>query len=638
MRIKLNKLTLVGDQNNYEVNFKNGLNFITGPISTGKSTILELIDYCLGKKKHKNYDEVRLTCKYVSLDLVLNGNRYLIERPLFSFELPVKIHSWNIEENVFSKDFDYKIITQPKEENSYSRFLQEELEIPELKISGQTFSFRDLFKYSYISQTKIDSENILDEKKYTVAFKRKPTFEIILNSLNLLLNELKNQKKEQNTLVTELLNQKNLIVKFLQDVELFLTKKDTDKRRINLIYKRNTCITDLNELKKNGKLKNNNTKFLETSLFENRQIILDLKNQKEELNKYIAKLNLLRNQYSNEIIKIDYLILSNGKLKMIEFDSCPSCNNELPKKDFENCNLCGQELSEFSDSEEKAIKNERKRINSRLNSLIIFIESQRDKLINVTKDENKITLENYNIEQKIDLIQNKFISPYIEKIETLNREIGELDKQIENLDLSANVQDELNILSDKIQKEENKLAKIIIDIKEIEDEHVDFNYIIQQLSTIYTKILGKFNFPKLNNSYINEKSYLPYVRNSKYDDIGSLGAVTLVNMAYFLSILELSLSLKKSYHPGILILDTVGKNLGTREKNPDENDEFKDSVIFKSVLKFLVDFSSKYQDKVQIIVVNNDYTDAIDDSDIIAHFDGLGTGNLPYGLINDITN
>jgi hypothetical protein len=323
---------------------------------------------------------------------------------------------------------------------------------------------------------------------------------------------------------------------------------------------------------------------------------------------------------------------------MIEFDSCPSCNNELPKKDFENCNLCGQELSEFTDSEEKAIKNERKRINSRLNSLIIFIESQRDKLINVTKDENKITLENYNIEQKIDLIQNKFISPYIEKIETLNREIGELDKQIENLDLSANVQDELNILSDKIQKEENKLAKIIIDIKEIEDEHVDFNYIIQQLSTIYTKILGKFNFPKLNNSYINEKSYLPYVRNSKYDDIGSLGAVTLVNMAYFLSILELSLSLKKSYHPGILILDTVGKNLGTREKNPDENDEFKDSVIFKSVLKFLVDFSSKYQDKVQIIVVNNDYTDAIDDSDIIAHFDGLGTGNLPYGLINDITN
>lgn len=69
MRIKFNKLLLSGDNESYEVNFKDGLNLITGPISTGKSTILELIDYCLGKKNHKDYQEVKRTCKYVSLDL-----------------------------------------------------------------------------------------------------------------------------------------------------------------------------------------------------------------------------------------------------------------------------------------------------------------------------------------------------------------------------------------------------------------------------------------------------------------------------------------------------------------------------------------------------------------------------------------
>jgi chromosome segregation ATPase len=635
MRLRLNKLLLIGDEKHYEVEFKDGLNFITGPISTGKSTILELIDYCLGKKRHKNYEEVRLKCKYVALDLYLNNERFLIERPLFSFDLPVRIYNWNEEEKRFDDDFDFFIVTIPKEENSLARFLQEKLEIPEMKLSGQTFSFRDLFKYCYVSQTNIDSENILDEKYYTKAFKRKPTLEIILNSLNQLLNELKNDKKEQSQLINELLDKKEAIVKFLRDVELFSTKAQNEDRKAALIIKRTEHLSELIEVKNNGKLKDDNTKSLEFQLFKLRDKIESLNEEENEIRKYITKLKLLLNQYSNEIIKLDYLILSNGKLQSIEFSSCPSCSSEIEKKEHNNCDLCGNILTEYNEDEEKAIKLERKRLNIRLNSLKDFIEEQSDLLYDKSKLKEKRKREIFEIEDKINTIQRQYISPFIEKIELLNRNIGELDKKIENLELSTNVQEELTTLSDNIQKNENKLKAIREQITDIENDSTDFSNIINRLSKRFSNILKSFQFPKLNNAYISDKNYLPYVRGTKYDEIGSLGAVTLVNIAYFLSILELSLELKKSYHPKVLLLDTVGKNLGKREVE-DGDDEFRDTKIFKSVFKYLVEFSEKYKSQMQLFVINNDYSEDIMESDIIVQFDGDGTRSYKYGLIDDL--
>ncbi|MEP3385056.1 MAG: hypothetical protein ABJN84_10845, partial [Flavobacteriaceae bacterium] len=71
-------------------------------------------------------------------------------------------------------------------------------------------------------------------------------------------------------------------------------------------------------------------------------------------------------------------------------------------------------------------------------------------------------------------------------------------------------------------------------------------------------------------------------------------------------------------------------------QTPDDSDEFKDSKIFKSLLKHLVTFSEKYADQIQLLVINNDYTDVIEDSNIIVKFDGIGTKGNKYGLIDDI--
>lgn len=73
IRIRLVTLTLIGTRKNYTVKFRNGFNYISGHTSTGKTSILEMIDYALGSKGHKSYIEIGSTCSQVELVLFIGS-------------------------------------------------------------------------------------------------------------------------------------------------------------------------------------------------------------------------------------------------------------------------------------------------------------------------------------------------------------------------------------------------------------------------------------------------------------------------------------------------------------------------------------------------------------------------------------
>ena len=72
-RLKIESLVLVGTRKNYTVNFHDGFNLISGHTSTGKTSILEMIDYALGAQSHKSYIEIGNSCSHVELIIVI-GN------------------------------------------------------------------------------------------------------------------------------------------------------------------------------------------------------------------------------------------------------------------------------------------------------------------------------------------------------------------------------------------------------------------------------------------------------------------------------------------------------------------------------------------------------------------------------------
>lgn len=306
----IHSFTLKGYRKDYIVNFKKGLNFITGPIATGKSSILELVNYALGSKSHKDYQEVKSSCTDVELVIEIKEEKFKIVRPLFYFDRPLKLYLWKSTINDFPEEFEIIEVSSPREEKSLSKFLLDKLDIPEIKIANQAFSFRDLFKYCYVNQSDIDSENLLDEKYYQSNFKRKPTLEIILNSLNQLLHHLKELRKQKKEALNEFHLKKNAIVDFLSSVDLNVNSETIIDLKNELNHRKLDITTELNEIKQTSKVKDEFTKSLEAQLFKYKREIRQLLNNQQNISDYKNKLRLLRNQYSKESIKYDYSVVS----------------------------------------------------------------------------------------------------------------------------------------------------------------------------------------------------------------------------------------------------------------------------------------------------------------------------------------
>ncbi|MBC1557370.1 hypothetical protein HB911_01500 [Listeria booriae] len=178
------------------------------------------------------------------------------------------------------------------------------------------------------------------------------------------------------------------------------------------------------------------------------------------------------------------------------------------------------------------------------------------------------------------------------------------------------------LLSDK-EKEVNNLKEQIKEKSNLNDK----SSTLDLLSARFASILKEFQFPKLDRAYISQKDYLPYVRERKYNSLGSLGAVTLITMAYYLSILVETE--ENSYnHLNLLMIDTPRKNLGTSS----QNEEFQDEEIYNSVIKYFISLDHDSSEDIQLLIINNGYPDFLPKEDIIVEFSSDGR----IGLIDDI--
>lgn len=114
----------------------------------------------------------------------------------------------------------------------------------------------------------------------------------------------------------------------------------------------------------------------------------------------------------------------------------------------------------------------------------------------------------------------------------------------------------------------------------------------------------------------------------KYKELGSLGAVTLITIAYYLSILIETTDDKMYNHLNLLLIDTPRKNLGATS----HIEEFQDESIYNSMIKYFIFIGNELSDKIQLIVINNGYPDFLPKEDIVVEF----SPNGKVGLIDDI--
>lgn len=650
--ILINQVIVVGRNKNYQVNFNPGVNIIYGDSATGKSSILNIIDYLLGGKKFKSYPEIELAGRYAALDVTLNEDRYTIKRDLFNPNRVVEVYPCaydRIGEYAATNYLpNFSPNTEYPEAGFYSDFLLDALNFSRVKLkeaptkdeSKQVrMSFRDLFKYSYITQDVLGSEKFLKSDNWAVQTKNKEVFKYIFNALDSNISNLEG-------LISEKTNQKNKLDKtfktvseFLRDAEFgTLTTLDDEIDAVDAeILNISKEIAKLNETQaEDPEIYQALRTELANLAMERRVINADM--QEHQLK--IERFTRLKNDYLNDISKYKASVSARKIIGEVEqeIELCPVCDNTfevtIARENFEII------ANEKIFSEINLLKRRAKETESIANKAKFDWENCQLKLKEIEAAEQ----EAYILQEK-----NTAVPPKIAERDIFVSTLGELNQRRKELVSRLKVRNKHNNLSISKESIEKSIISLQEQLEELRKSTPTMTEILESLADSLQYYLRFIRIKSPKGVSFDKKTFYPRVRDIEYSDITSGGLRTIVGIGYMCSLMEEALNNKINY-PSFLMIDTVGKYLGkTKEQkykevsnlDADRSEAVSDPAKYKNIYDFIIGLAEKYEinnKTCQFILVDNDVPEHIVNDlkgFIVAHYNSERLNGLPVGFIDD---
>lgn len=649
----INKLVLVGIRKNYEITFEKGLNIIYGDSDTGKSSILDLINYCLGSKKVILYDELEYSGKYCLLELSLNNNIYVIKRDLFDPNDFIYVYFSDIE--TMDKVFPLEYGPNYNKEGSsgyLSDFLLQSLNIPLIKVKKAPtkedsdhvrVGFRDIFKFCYVDQDEVGSRYLLDAANGAVAVKNREVFKFLHNVLDTQIMELENLRSENIKSRNNLDNKLNIISSFMRETQV----KPIDMLNDKLENLESDLVLIDNELKDLNDKMYSNTKYSN----ELREIINNLKNdikkldsQKAVINSNITQNIRLKKEYTKDIIKLESALKIKQKFPDYTYNeiNCPVCCKKINISDLKDS---------LENSDIDYLKEEVKNLNLRKRNLTNMIDkSINDINIIDSKKEHSLDALN-NAEILFDEETKDFLSPFISQRDGLIKKHSFMLEQKNNLLYFIKMRNQLETIVKQISSLNKKIDELSSKIEKLKDAAPSTSAIVNSLADYLKDFLEFVKIRNCTNISVSTKTFMPIVRGKDYIDLSSGGLRTITSVGFFLSFLLNSLNSDTNI-PKFLMIDTIGKYLGKTKdkyltetnKNQDLKEGLNDPDKYLNMYKYLINLCDKFTNNnleppFQIIIVDNDIPlefQSTINSYVIKRFSVLSKDGFDIGFIDDM--
>ncbi|MDC5819640.1 hypothetical protein OPW19_07355 [Vibrio europaeus] len=654
--ILINELVVVGHEKNYSVRFNKGVNIVYGDSATGKSSILNLIDYLLGAKKFDLYPEIETSGKYAALDLELNGNRFTIKRDIFKPKIPIEVYPCSFSEidnyackkylPSFAKSSNYGSLEY------YSDFLLDSLDLPKVRLKESPtkddsklvrLSFRDIFKFCYVDQDTLGSKSFLKSDNYVVQTKNREVFKYIFNALDSNLSTLEGFLSERIRERTSIETKFNLVAEFLRESEFeTLDTLDDSVNKVDLKIK--LLEENLRKLSKSNVSDNEVYKVIKSELdsisLERRELL----QQSQDMKLKVEKFTRLKNDYINDINKFKASISASSVIGQIsnEVELCPICDGTLDVSVVKE---------RFTIDEKEKISHEINLLKRRVRDTEAIISQTREDW-----DKNNLELKKLDdIETEALKLQERntreLTSPYLAERDMYTLKLGELQQERKEIINRLKVRNQHQHLSTSIKSLDIRIGKLKDEIASLKQTAPSMSEVLNDLADYLHSYLSFVKIKSPTEISFDSVNFSAKVRGIEYSSLTSGGLRTIVSIGYLCSLIEASLYSSINY-PSFLMIDTVGKYLGKtkeqrhevslREKIANDKEAVSDPLKYKNIYEFIIELTEKFENRAQtcqVILVDNDVPDHIV-SDlsgfIVAHYSSERANGLPVGFIDDI--
>ena len=616
MQINFNTLSLQCRNSKEIVDLSNQVSFFHGKVSTGKSSIAKLINFCLGGNLERT-PAIKSEIISVSLELIIGNYEVLFERRL---DNDSTIVATAIDSDRKSFVVSLPVVPSPKavwadKVYSVSDFIFYLLGLNVLRVPSNKnrddatlvrLSFKNFMWFCYLDQSKMDN-SFYRQEDVTKARNSREVLKYILQYSTQKLIDLEEKYQEyKKQRSTDILTAKGL-TDFLEkfgfssenEIEALVSKT---KEKIALSKKQQ------NDLK-NGYT--SDTHIVDQLRTQIRVLITEISIREESVIDLQGRMNeqeTLRSELVSSKFKLAKSANVATVFQGVEFQNCPCCGTSIKNRteDPNECILCtsptGQDKPSLSENTD-IIQND---LNDRIRELENSIDLHKKAFVKANKE---LTLKN-NLRKGLDAeLQDKlreYESIFLSNIRSIDKDVATYEERLKNYLRLRKIPQEIARLEKNAILALGKMQEITKDILFEKRNLTRGETLIEELESTFLKTLLDVGVPGVNQDdkiSINRKNWEvsvwpkgeEYLSWSFYN-AGSGGKKTLFNSCFLLSLHIIAAKYNLPI-PSFVIIDTPMKNI----------DKEVNYLIFQSFYNYLYRLAAKELDKTQFVIIDNNF-------------------------------
>ncbi|MFB6697616.1 MULTISPECIES: hypothetical protein [Streptomyces] len=603
VNLRILSLTVTTAETEKTYRFNRPATVITGPIGTGKSSLLMLFKHALGGTAMLT-PAVRDHVLSVQAEVVAGTERIVLRRTIGGDTADtvdlLDPHSLALERTLPLRNTESGGTT-------LSDHLLDALGFPRVQIAArregvarqQNLTFNDLYTYVYLQAREIDRQ-VVGHLDSWFEPKRKELFRLMFALTDSVLLELKRTAGQLTDRLKARTAEHDNVGQFLAASD----PRSDDELRAELAQLRDTLGRAESALASLRTELEEQT-AADSALREELQAAIHAARQAEEEVSAAADLVEARRavvaQVQLDLSRLARSATAIDQLSPFEFVVCPRCMQSLTTRTVadDHCIVCLQPEPAEADVDPAAIEETRTVLQQQLEDARHIEQSDEAHLQASRQRSQQLNFAVTSLRRQLDAQTRDAVAPRFDAITDASTRVATLKASIDAITQLRDSWTRVRAIDKDIRDIRAERRRVNKDIKEKSEQLKASQTLLGDLSTEFGQLLTSWNLPWVDTAVIDRDTYLPVVNGQPFESLQASGGgiATSVSLAYSLTLLAFGLDHADVLVPSLLVIDSPRKAFGNND-----SDRQRATDIY-SRFRTMAD---AYGERLQLIIADND--------------------------------